>query len=116
MTVNQAKIRRGPALRYIAGALLCLLTLVATRVGLQWYWSVTILGGAFFIILGRRRIFRPGVTRRSDDIVCRYIPWYEGNAYYLNLVLPLTAVAMSPRGTRPAIRRGSGSAASSFLS
>jgi hypothetical protein len=101
MTVSPAKTRWAPAVRYIAGALLCLLTLVAARLGLQWYWSVAILGGAFLIILGRRRIFRPGVTRRSDDIVCRYIPWYEGNAYYLNLVLPLTAVAMVAAGYAP---------------
>jgi hypothetical protein len=62
---------------------------------------VVVLCGALLIILGRRRIFRPGVTRTTDEIVCRYIPWYEGNAYYLNVALPLTGAAMAAAGYAP---------------
>ncbi|WP_184437272.1 hypothetical protein [Mycobacterium sp. AZCC_0083] len=89
------------ALRYTFGGALCLLAVVAAQTGLQWYWSVVVLCGAFLIILGRRRIFRPGVTRTTDLVVCRYIPWYEGNAYYLNVALPLTGAAMAAAGYAP---------------
>ncbi|OBI41502.1 hypothetical protein A5707_07210 [Mycobacterium kyorinense] len=101
MTGSGAKSRWGRALRYTFGAVLCLLTVVASRAGLQWYWSVVVLCGAFLIIVGRRRIIRAGVTRTADEIVCRYIPWYEGNAYYLTVLLPLTGVAMVAAGNDP---------------
>jgi len=91
----------GRALRYSFAGALCLLAVVAMRAGLQWYWSVVVLCGVFLIILGRRRIFRPGVKRTGNEIVCRYIPWYEGNAYYLNVALPLTGVAMVAAGLAP---------------
>jgi hypothetical protein len=101
MTGSGVKSRWWQVLRYGSGAVLCLLTVVAARAGLQWYWSVVVLCGAFLIILGRRRIFRPSVTRTASEIVCRYIPWYEGNAYYLNVLLPLTGVAMFAAGNDP---------------
>ena len=101
MTGIRAKSRSWRVLRYGFGALLCLLTVVAARAGLRWYWSVVVLCGAFLIILGRRRIFRLGVTRTASEITCRYIPWYEGNAYYLNILLPLTGVAMFAAGNDP---------------
>jgi hypothetical protein len=96
--------RRGRSwrlLRYIAGFALCLLTVVAARAGMPWYWSVIVLCAAFLIILGRRRIFRPGVVRTADQISCRYVPWFEGNAYYANLALPLTGAAMLFAGLAP---------------
>jgi hypothetical protein len=62
---------------------------------------VVMLCVAFLIILGRRRIFRAGVSRTADEVVCRYIPWYEGNAYFLNLALPLIGVAMVAAGYAP---------------
>jgi hypothetical protein len=81
-------------LRYVLGGAVCLLTVVAARTGLQWYWAVVVFCAAVALTLGRRRIFRAGVTRTADEIVCRYIPWYEGNAYFLNVGLPLMGVAM----------------------
>ena len=48
---------------------------------------------AVFIVMGTRRIFRAGVTRTPGEIVCRYVPWYEGNAYLLNVLLPLAGIA-----------------------
>ena len=88
-------------LRYFFGGAICLLTVVATRAGLQWYWSLVMLCVAFLTILGRRRIFRPGVKRTGNEIVCRYIPWYEGNAYFLNVGLPLMGVASIAAGFAP---------------
>jgi hypothetical protein len=101
MAVSGPKGRWRRVLRYALGGALCLLTAVAARAGLQWYWSLVIFCVAVLIILGRRRIFRAGVTRTADEIVCRYIPWFEGNAYFLNLGLPLMGVAMVAAGYAP---------------
>lgn len=94
MANGETSARWGRLLRYTFGGTLCLLTVVAARAGLQWYLSVVVLCGAILIVLGRRRIFRAGVTRTYDEIMCHYVPWYEGNAYFLNVLLPLMGVAM----------------------
>nr|WP_242455858.1 hypothetical protein [Mycolicibacterium sp. P1-18] len=80
-------------MRYVAAAILLLVLLAATASGLQWYWSLIGFCVVFVLVLGKRRILRPGVTRTADDIVCRYIPWSEGNAMVLNLVLPIVGIA-----------------------
>ncbi|WP_232077616.1 hypothetical protein [Mycolicibacterium aichiense] len=61
--------------------------------GLAWYWAVMCFCGASFGVVGKRRIMRAGVTRTPDDIVCRYVPWYEASAYLLNFALPLMGIA-----------------------
>lgn len=101
MAGAEAKHRWRRALRYIVGGTLCLLTVVATRAGLPWYWSLVCFCLVFLFVLGRRRIFRAGVSRSADEIECRYIPWYEGNAYFLNLGLPLMGVASTAAGFAP---------------
>jgi hypothetical protein len=88
-------------LRYTFGGAMCLLAVVASLTGLQWYWALVMFCVAFLILLGRRRIFRASVSRTVDDVVCRYIPWYEGNGYFLNLALPLIGVAMVAAGYAP---------------
>jgi hypothetical protein len=101
MAGSGTKGRRGRVLRYTFGGALCLLAVVDTLTGIQWYCSVVMLCGAILLILGRRRIFRPGVTRTSDEIVCRYLPWHEGNAYFLNVALPLMGIASIAAGYAP---------------
>ncbi|WP_237752465.1 hypothetical protein [Mycolicibacterium aromaticivorans] len=61
--------------------------------GLAWYWAVICVCGASFGVVGRRRIMRAGVTRTPEEIVCRYVPWYEASAYLLNFALPLMGIA-----------------------
>jgi hypothetical protein len=101
MAGSGPKGRWRQVLRYAFGGALCLLTVVATRAGLQWYWSLAMFCVAFLIILGRRRIFRAGVSQTADGIVCRYIPWFEGNAYFLNVRIPLMGVASITAGSAP---------------
>lgn len=101
MAGSGAKGRWGPVLRYAFGGFLCLFTVAAMRVGLQWYDAVPVLYAAVIIIHGPRRIFRPGVSRTASEIICRYIPWYEGIAYLLCLLLPLVGVAMVVGGRDP---------------
>ena len=53
------------------------------------------------IVVGQRRIFRAGVSRSGEEIVCRYIPWYEGNAYGALVLIPLMGVAAIAAGHAP---------------
>jgi hypothetical protein len=101
MAVREAKTSWAQALRYAFGTAMCLLTVVAILVGVHWYWAVVGLCTGVTMILGRRRIFRPGGTRTANLITCRYIPWYEGNAYFLNVGLPLIAIAAVAAGYAP---------------
>jgi hypothetical protein len=101
MADSGVKGRWGRVLRYAFAGFLLLFTVVATLTGVQWYWSLIGACTVSLLVLGRRRIFRPGVTRTADEIVCRYIPWYEGNAYFLNVGLPLIGVAMVAAGFTP---------------
>lgn len=101
MPDSGAKGRWGRVLRYIFAALLCLFTVAAMRVGLPWYGSLGALCVALLIAVGQRRIFRPGVSRATSEIVCRYVPWYEGNAYMSVAVIPLMGVALAAAGRDP---------------
>lgn len=101
MTRSGPQNRWRRRLRYAIGTALFLLTLLAARTGLPWYWALTMVCVACMLILGRRRIFRPGVTRTTNEIVCRYIPWFEGNAYFLIVGLPLMAIASIAAGYAP---------------
>jgi hypothetical protein len=101
MAGGGAKRRWRRVLRYTFGGALLLAAVVATRVGVHWYLSLGVAATSGIFILGRRRIFRPGVNRSGDEIICRYFPWYEGNAYVLNLLVPLMGVAGIAAGFAP---------------
>lgn len=101
MPGDRTKRVAGLALRYAFASTLGLLTAAAALTGLQWYWCAIAGCTAVILILGKRRIFRPGITRTSEEIVCRYVPWYEGNAYVLTIALPLIGAAMVAAGYAP---------------
>lgn len=92
---------RWRVLRYFLGGALCLMAVIDAVVGARWSLAVggAVVGGV--ILIGQRRILRAGVSRTGDQIVCRYIPWYEGSAYTVTLLLPLMGVAMVDLGFAP---------------
>ncbi len=92
---------RWRVLRYCFGGALCLLAVIGVLVGTSWSLAVGVAVAGGVILIGQRRIFRAGVSRTRDEIVCRYIPWYEGNAYSATLLLPLMGLAMVDLGFRP---------------
>lgn len=77
------------ASRYCIGGLIGVATVVLVLKGAPWFLSLLWGFAAIAVAIGKRRIVRPGVTRSPDAIICRYIPWYEGNAFLLNIGLPL---------------------------
>jgi hypothetical protein len=101
MAGDAARRSWGPAVRYVVGGVLGLIAAVAVRAGAPWYVDLGVLATAVIFVVGRRRIFRPGITRTDDEIVCRYVPWYEGNAYLLDVVVPLMGVAAVGAGVAP---------------
>jgi hypothetical protein len=101
MVSVRAKNRRRRVLRYAFGGALVLMAGLNVLIGSAWYLSLGVAVTAGFIINGQRRIFHVGVTRMDDEVVCRYIPWYEGNAYSALVLIPLMGVAMGAAGRVP---------------
>lgn len=101
MADNATKRRWTQVLPYVIGIFLFLMAPAAVLGGATWHTIATVLCAATIIMLGQRRIFRPSVTRTAEGIVCRYIPWYEGNVYVLCLVLPLMGVSAIAAGCDP---------------
>lgn len=96
-----AKYRRRRVLRYFVGGASCLLAVIGMLVGASWSLSVVLAVTGGITLIGQRRIFRAGVIRTRDEIVCRYLPWYEGNAYSATLLLPLMGIASVGLGSEP---------------
>lgn len=93
-------------LRVVFGCSIGVVTLVVTLRGVApWYLAVIGLCVTSFIVVGKRRILRAGVTRTSSDIVCRYVPWYEATAYLMNIGLPLMGTATIAAGYDPGYPR-----------
>ena len=95
------KSSRGRVIRLIFVGFLWLVAVANLLIGASWYLSLGIAVAGGFILLGGRRIFRAAVTRSGDEVVCRYIPWYEGNAYSGAVLLPLMGIVAVGAGFAP---------------
>lgn len=92
---------RWRVLRYSLGGALCLAAIIDVLVGASWSLAVSVAVAGGVILIGQRRILRAAVSRTGDEIVCRYIPWYEGSAYSVIVLLPLLGVASVDLGFTP---------------
>jgi hypothetical protein len=101
MADSGTKGRWRRVLRYTFGGALCLLAVINLLVGAPWSLALGVAVTGGIILNGQRRIFRAGVSRTDDGIVCRYVPWYEGNAYSALVLIPLMGVAMAALGRAP---------------
>jgi hypothetical protein len=98
MAGGGAKSRWKRVPRYTFGGALFLVAGINVLVGSAWYLSLGVAVTAGIIVVGQRRIFRAAVNRSGEEIVCRYLPWYEGNAYSTLVLIPLMGVAMVAAG------------------
>ncbi len=106
MTGSDKSGRWGQVLRYGIAALLLLLTAVAVLRGGRWYETAILAIPALIIVIGSgRRIYRPAVSRSGDQIVCRYIPWFESLVYGCGILLPTIGVAGWAMGSDPGYPR-----------
>ncbi|OBH19104.1 hypothetical protein [Mycolicibacter sinensis] len=101
MAASGTKGRWARVVRYAFGGFLLLLAIADVWVGFPWYGTLGIVCAALAIIIPQRRIFRPGLNRTGSEIICRYTPWFEGNAYMAGTVIPLMGVAMAAAGRDP---------------
>lgn len=101
MTGANPTSRRTGLLRYSFGGALCLLALVNLTTGSPWFLALGIAATSGIILLGQRRILRSGVTRSGNELTCRYVPCFEGNAYSALVLIPLIGVAMFGAGCAP---------------
>ncbi|BCQ09747.1 hypothetical protein JMUB5695_03197 [Mycobacterium heckeshornense] len=101
MAGGAAKNRWKNAVRYSFGGALCLLAGINVLIGSAWYLALGVAVTGGIIIVGQRRIFRAAVSRSGDEIICRYIPWCEGNAYSTLVLIPLMGVASIAAGYAP---------------
>ncbi|BBY12349.1 hypothetical protein MMARJ_30890 [Mycobacterium marseillense] len=91
-----------PKLRYAFGGGLCLLAGINALIGSAWYLWLGIAACGVGIIYGSgRRTFGAGVSRTGDAIVCRYIPWFEGNTYVFGTFFPLMSAVAIAAGCAP---------------
>ncbi|WP_375488489.1 hypothetical protein [uncultured Mycobacterium sp.] len=97
-----AKQLRANWLRYVLAAAFCLLALSLVLLRSDWYGGVILFGGGILILYGRgRRILRAGVRRFGDEIICRYIPLYEGYTYVFATLFPALGIACLVGGFAP---------------
>jgi len=101
MVSVRARNRRRRVLRCAFGGAMCLVAGIGVLIGVPWYLDLIVAVIAGIAFVGQRRIYRAGVSRTGDEIVCRYIPWYEGNAYGALVLIPLMGVAMIGAGRAP---------------
>jgi hypothetical protein len=95
----ESRWRRVP--RYIFGGVLLLAAGIGVLVGAAWYLCLIVAATGGIIAVGPRRIFRAAVRRSGDEIICRYVPWYESSIYSVVTLIPLMGVAMVAAGCAP---------------
>ncbi|MEI7862924.1 MAG: hypothetical protein WCJ21_09855 [Planctomycetota bacterium] len=61
--------------------------------GQRWYWVLGPVVVGLALLLGFGRLFGVGITRTPNDVVCRYVPWFEGNSFFTIVLLPLLGLA-----------------------
>lgn len=77
------------------------LAVSAVIAGAPWYTGLSVASIALMATLGYGWKFRPAVTRSAGEVVCRYLPWLEGNAYGLLVALPAMGLGAVLLGNEP---------------
>ena len=78
------------------GAIISLVSVVAAAYGESRFFIILggfSLGLMFLFGIPPSRVLRAGISRTPTEIVCRYIPWYQGNFFLLCVALPLLGIS-----------------------
>lgn len=86
---------------YALGGVLLFPAAVTALVVRDWLLGLFGVLIGLFIMFGRPRVYRPAITRNSDAIVCRYVPWYETGPYIGVVFVPLLGIFGIALASRP---------------
>ena len=80
------------------GVIMVVLGVVAAANGWGWFFLLfgLSLGLMFMFGFPQSRVLKAGISR-TPEIVCRYVPWFQGNFYVL-VALPLLAISATGLG------------------
>jgi hypothetical protein len=96
------KRRWGLVVPGVAASAVFLLAVYGAIRGGEWYWSLALFCvGLMVIFVSRRWIFRVGVQRSGNELVCRYRPLSESSTYVWAMVMPMMGVALIGAGCAP---------------
>jgi hypothetical protein len=77
----------------VVGVIMVVLGVVAAANGWGWFFLLfgLSLGLIFMFGFPQSRVLKAGISR-TPEILCRYVPWFQGNFYVL-VALPLLAIS-----------------------
>lgn len=104
-----------PLLRIVLGTSILTGTVFAAVEGQRWYVLVQGFALALGLLIGFGRLFRAGVRRTATEVVCRFVPWFEGNFYLMCVFLPLIGIATVAMANEGAAIRNLGPGLTRFL-
>jgi hypothetical protein len=80
------------------GVIMVVLGVVAAANGWGWFFLLFGLSLGLMFMLGfpQSRVLKAGISR-TPEIVCRYVPWFQGGFYVL-VALPLLAISVMGLG------------------
>lgn len=92
---------KGPLFPRIVGIGMLVLAGVDALIGSDWYVSLGLAACGVLVLLWLGRpVFRSAVYRSgAQEVVCRYVPWYQANAIATSVALPLIGIAMIAAGS-----------------
>ena len=107
MGSSRKKLGWAEVLGYIIGGLMLLPAVLNSSLGAPLYQVAGLAAGGLITIagsltfLGNRRVLPLGIFRDGDSVVCRYIPWFEMNAYIMFVVVPIVGISAVAAGSIP---------------
>ena len=98
-----AEKRARPVFTYVVVVGMLLLGAYGAMRGMQWSLILGLLAiGVMGLIRLGRPIYRTAVYRRStEEILCRYIPWYQATPLAASVLFPLIGIAAIAQGSEP---------------
>jgi hypothetical protein len=108
--------RQAPTLFYIVSICMLLMAGFGILHGIKWYLNVILGAGGALVLLGiGRPVYRVAVYRPGEqEVLCRFIPWYQANTLLTSVMLPIGGVAGIAMGGKQAALPGYGTRVTSY--
>jgi len=88
---------------YVVGIGTLLMAGIGAIHGTKWYLNLLLGAGGSLVLLGAGRpLYRSAVYRIDEQqVLCRFIPWYQANTLLTSVMLPIGGVAGIAMGREP---------------